>query len=49
MGTDKARAMSDGRALALHVADRAATVCSTVSVVGDPAIYAELRVAGNRR
>ena len=42
MGADKARAQSDGRALALRVADSAATVCGTVSLVGDPLIYAEL-------
>ena len=42
MGTDKARADSDGRALALRVADRAAMVCGTVSLVGDPAVYGEL-------
>lgn len=42
MGTDKARAESDGRALALRVADQAAKVCDTVCLVGDPAIYTEL-------
>jgi molybdopterin-guanine dinucleotide biosynthesis protein A len=39
MGSDKARADSGGRALALRVADKAASVCATVSLVGDPAIY----------
>jgi molybdopterin-guanine dinucleotide biosynthesis protein A len=43
MGTDKARAESNGRALALRVADQAAGAgCGVVSLVGDPAIYAEL-------
>jgi molybdopterin-guanine dinucleotide biosynthesis protein A len=42
MGTDKARAESDGRALALRVADVAAAVCGSVSLVGDPLLYAEL-------
>jgi len=42
MGTDKARAESHGRALALRMADEAATACCTVSLVGDPAIYADL-------
>lgn len=43
MGTDKARAESGGRAMALRVADEAAAAaCGTVSLVGDPAIYAEL-------
>ena len=42
MGTDKACALSDGRALALRVADRIAPVCNCISVVGDPAIYAGL-------
>lgn len=42
MGVDKARANSDGRAMALRVADRAAAVCGTVSLVGDPSIYADL-------
>jgi molybdopterin-guanine dinucleotide biosynthesis protein A len=42
MGTDKARAESGGRALALRVADEAAAVCDRVSLVGDPLLYAEL-------
>src|ERR1700733_7787412 len=42
MGTDKARADSGGRALALRVADQAAAVCGTVSLVGDPAKYGDL-------
>ena len=42
MGTDKARAESDGRALALRMADKAAAVCATVSLVGDPALYGDL-------
>jgi molybdenum cofactor guanylyltransferase len=42
MGADKALAESGGRALALRVADEAATVCESVSLVGDPSIYAEL-------
>jgi len=42
MGTDKARAESGGRALALRVADEAAAVCGSVSLVGDPLLYAEL-------
>ncbi len=42
MGLDKARAKSDGRAMALRVADEAAAVCGTVSLVGDPLLYAEL-------
>ena len=42
MGTDKARAESGGRALALRVADEAAAVCGSVSLVGDPFLYAEL-------
>jgi molybdopterin-guanine dinucleotide biosynthesis protein A len=42
MGSDKARADSGGRALALRVADKAAVVCGTISLVGDPAIYGDL-------
>ena len=43
MGADKARAESDGRALALRVADKAAAaVGGNVSMVGDPSLYAEL-------
>ena len=42
MGANKARADSDGRALALRVADKAALVCGTVSMVGDPAIYGDM-------
>jgi molybdenum cofactor guanylyltransferase len=42
MGADKARADSGGRALALRVADTALAVCSTVSLVGDPAIYGDM-------
>ena len=42
MGSDKARADSGGRALALRVADKAASVCATVSLVGDPAIYGDM-------
>jgi len=42
MGTDKARAESNGRALVLRVADEAAAVCGSVSLVGDPLLYAEL-------
>ena len=41
MGTDKARAKLDGRALALRVADEAAAVCGSVSLVGDPLLYAQ--------
>ncbi|HEY4084783.1 MAG TPA: molybdenum cofactor guanylyltransferase [Bryobacteraceae bacterium] len=42
MGVDKAHALSAGRALALRVADRAASVCNSISVVGDPALYSDL-------
>ena len=42
MGVDKARAESNGRALALRCADKAAAVCRAVSLVGDPAMYADL-------
>ena len=42
MGSDKARAEVEGRALALRVADLAATVCGTVSLIGDPAKYSDL-------
>ena len=42
MGSDKALADSGGRAMALRVADKAAAVCGTVSLVGDPAIYGGL-------
>ena len=42
MGADKARSQSDGRALALRVADEAAKVCGSVSLVGDPGLYADL-------
>jgi molybdopterin-guanine dinucleotide biosynthesis protein A len=43
MGTDKALAESAGRALALRVADAvSAAVAGNVSLVGDPAMYAEL-------
>jgi molybdopterin-guanine dinucleotide biosynthesis protein A len=42
MGIDKARANLDGRALALRVADEAAAVCGSVSLVGDPLLYAVL-------
>ncbi len=42
MGADKARADSGGRALVLRVADQAASVCGTVSLVGDPEKYADL-------
>ncbi|HEU5020716.1 MAG TPA: molybdenum cofactor guanylyltransferase [Bryobacteraceae bacterium] len=42
MGADKAHALSAGRALALRVADRAASVCNSISVVGDPALYSDL-------
>src|SRR6185312_14897849 len=42
MGLDKARAESDGRALALRVADKAARVCGVVSLVGNPAAYGDL-------
>jgi molybdopterin-guanine dinucleotide biosynthesis protein A len=42
MGVDKARAESNGRALALRVADRARAVCDEISLIGDPAMYAEL-------
>jgi molybdopterin-guanine dinucleotide biosynthesis protein A len=42
MGIDKARAESNGRAMALRVADRARAVCDEVSLIGDPAVYAEL-------
>lgn len=42
MGSDKARALSGGRAMALRVADNAGAVCATVSLVGDPALYGGL-------
>src|SRR6185437_14838262 len=42
MGVDKAHAIFAGRALALLVADRAASVCNSISVVGDPALYSDL-------
>lgn len=42
MGSDKARALSNGRALALRVADKAGAVCASVSLIGDPALYADL-------
>ncbi len=42
MGVDKAHALSAGRALALRVADRAASVCNSIFAVGDPALYADL-------
>jgi len=42
MGRDKAWAESDGRALALRVADKVARVCGTVSLVGNPALYGDL-------
>jgi len=42
MGADKARADSGGRAMALRVADKAAGVCGSVSLVGDPAIYSDM-------
>ncbi len=42
MGRDKALAESNGRVLALRVADQALQVCGKVTLVGDPAIYAEL-------
>jgi len=42
MGVDKAHALSAGRALALRVAERAASVCNSISVVGDPALYSDL-------
>jgi len=42
MGTDKARADSAGRALALRVADRARGVCASITLVGDPFLYADL-------
>ncbi len=42
MGVDKARAESGGRALVLRVADEAAAVCGSVSLVGDPLLYGEL-------
>jgi molybdenum cofactor guanylyltransferase len=42
MGTDKARAELQGRAMALRVADAAASVCGRVSLVGAPAVYADL-------
>lgn len=42
MGSDKALSLSNGRPLALCIADRAALVCDSISIVGDPAIYAEL-------
>ena len=42
MGADKALADSGGRAMALRVADKASSVCGTVSLVGDPAIYSDL-------
>jgi molybdopterin-guanine dinucleotide biosynthesis protein A len=42
MGADKAHADSDGRALALRVADQMAAVCGTVCLVGDPAKYSDL-------
>jgi len=42
MGSDKARAESKGRAMALRVADKAAVVCPSVALVGDPALYGDL-------
>lgn len=42
MGVDKAHALSAGRALALRVADCAASVCNSIFVVGDPALYSDL-------
>ena len=42
MGRNKAFVEVDGRAMALHVADRIAPVCGTVTLVGDPAIYGVL-------
>jgi len=42
MGSDKARADSGGRAMALRVAAAAACVCESVSLVGDPIIYRDL-------
>ncbi len=42
MGVDKAKAESGGRALALLVAGKAAKVCHSVALVGDPATYADL-------
>jgi molybdenum cofactor guanylyltransferase len=42
MGIDKARADSGGRAMALRMADKAASVCGTVSLVGEPALYGDL-------
>ena len=42
MGVDKAHALSDGRALALRVVDLAASVCNSICVVGDPALYSDL-------
>ncbi|MDP9169766.1 MAG: molybdenum cofactor guanylyltransferase [Acidobacteriota bacterium] len=43
MGADKALlADSDGRPLALQVAEKLARVCGTVSLVGDPARYSHL-------
>ncbi|HVY95025.1 MAG TPA: molybdenum cofactor guanylyltransferase [Bryobacteraceae bacterium] len=42
MGVDKAHALFAGRPLALRVADRAASVCNSIFVVGDPAKYSDL-------
>ena len=42
MGVDKAHAIFAGRALALLVAERAASVCNSISAVGDPALYSDL-------
>jgi molybdenum cofactor guanylyltransferase len=42
MGADKARADSGGRAMALRVADKAAGVCGSVALVGDPAVYSDM-------
>jgi len=42
MGADKALIEIGGRPLALRVADAVATVCATVSLVGDPAKYGKL-------
>jgi molybdopterin-guanine dinucleotide biosynthesis protein A len=42
MGRDKALIEIDGRPLALRVAEEAGRFCDSVSLVGDPALYATL-------
>lgn len=42
MGFDKALVELDGRPLALRIAETLAPFCASVSLVGDPAVYARL-------